>query len=1263
MTGIIRIIYSIIFFSITGVLFHIPGFGCQFPEEYLFENIYLNNKNSFGIVEDIQQDTLGFIWIGAKDGLFRYDGIQFVSFFYNRSDTTSLSSNVIRDIFIDSRGIMWIGTENGLNRYIPETDNFQRYYNEQDNPHSLAGNNVRKITEDSKGNLWFATLGGGVCRFDVGKSEFVKIDQLVDKGNSEFPSHVRTIFIDSRNTLWLGTVDKGVLYFSLDTLKLHRLLSGKADGKHVNGMDIRAIVEDTDGKLWIGTNGKGISCFDRSNKTFTYFNTQAKQNQQISSDVIWNLYIDSKNNLWVCTDGGGLLRFNKWEKAFIVYKTSVADPNNLSSDVVRVFFEDNAGSYWIGNFNAPVNYCNINRKKFHLLRNFDPISKNRDQNKITSILLNSENIMWICTDGAGLYSYDTENMTVKNYSSKPGNPETIQNNKPLCIADDSRGNLWLGLYEGGLSCFRIKENKFVNYYFDGTENTPKSTQIWDILIYGNILWLAGDQGIENYNLITGKFNHNPFPDFSENIYSAWCLMHDSKNRLWIGTLNGLFVYDQQKGSVYHMVSETRNLRSLSENWVFNIFEDPENRIWVGTNGGGLNLWKGGNEFECFSVNNGLSGNVINGILSDNAGNLWISTNGGITRFNPDSLCFKNFDSQDGLQENRFSLNSCFSDQAGMLYFGGINGLSYFAPEEISINKFIPPVVITELELFENPALKKDAKTQYMSNILYKDEIHLYPGQQIFTIKFAALNYSYPHRNQYKYKLEGFDDKWNEVGNQHWATYTSLHPGRYTFKVNGSNDDRVWNNVGRELCIIVHPSFYQTKGFRIMILLSVILILLLGYRLRVRRIQKLNARLARLVSERTHELEVSNREIVAKNLELEDNRSRLEELVKERTQDLEVAKERAEDSDRLKTAFIENLSYQVRTPMNAIIGFINLLAENIDDKLSRNYYMKIINESGREMLQLIGDIIDFSRIQTGQLQPEFSECHIDKLIRELVSSVREHASRLNPSISIMAEVPDNGLILYTDGEKLRQIFSKLIDNSLKYTEKGYIKIGVKEQEPENVTFFVEDSGIGIEKKYIDKIFDRFFTLERKEESEKFRGEGLGLAFAKLLTELLGGSIWAESIKTEGSTFYFRLPVMQVIPKSKQAKEPGRMKYYWPGKTLLVAEDEESNFLLIEAILKDAGVTLVHVVDGVELLEKIDTGITIDLILLDIKMPRMSGTQAIKIIRESYPDVPVIVQTAYDKTDHRKQCKELGCNEFMVKPLGKKEVLDILSKYLG
>lgn len=479
-------------------------------------------------------------------------------------------------------------------------------------------------------------------------------------------------------------------------------------------------------------------------------------------------------------------------------------------------------------------------------------------------------------------------------------------------------------------------------------------------------------------------------------------------------------------------------------------------------------------------------------------------------------------------------------------------------------------------------------------------------------------------------------------------------------------------------LAVQLPFIQSAWCVLLLITVLGLVVFYIYKAQVAGNSQTNLRLSQLVTERTRELEKKTGEIAEQrdiateqrdqisrqHEELEVNRNRLEELVEERTQDLMIAKNRAEEGDRLKTAFLENISHEIRTPLNSIMGFINLLTDKIDDKTSRDYYLRIINESGKNMLGLIQDIIDFSRMQTGQLQPEYTECNLNSLIKELITSARMRASREKPKLNIIAIIPDEEISLYTDIEKLQTIFSKLLENSLKFTEKGHIKIGIHAKEEKWISFFVQDTGIGIKPEYTDKIFDRFFTVQEEDNSNEFRGSGLGLAFAKVTTELLGGTIWVESIEDEGSSFYFKLPFMQVMNHDKQGESDSEKKqYYWPGKKVLVAEDEESNFLLLEAILKDTGVILTHCSDGIELLENIDTGMNYDIVLLDLKMPRMGGINAMKIIRESNKDIPVIVQTAYDQTNHRQQCIEFGCNDFLVKPLRKRELLDVMKKFLG
>jgi len=1246
----------------------------------VFDKVFYNDQNSLGIVEVIYQDSHGFIWFGSKDGLFRYDGIEYKSYYFDRNDPSSISNNVMCDIFGDQDGTMWVATENGLNKYNENKDNFTRYFGNINDTSALSNSMIRKISEDKNGNLLLATFNGGLCKLDKKTNRFTRYMENSPAARRVISNNLRSVYVDNDGIIWIGTLNKGVNYITVDG-KISTLLPGPQDGVHLNGEDIRCICEGPDGKIWFGSQGKGISCFDKYSRKFNYYKHDPSIPSSLGSNVIYSIYVDKSKNLWVCTEDGGLNLFLPDIKGFRQFKYSVNDPNSISSNIVRTIIEDNAQNYWIGNFNAPVNFIDMHKKKFFSLQNIKNCNNCLNYKQVISFLVDHEKEIWIGTDGGGLSFLDMTSGKHGTYTQLPENKNSIGSNKPLTLTEDNKGNIWIGFFDGGLGCYERKTNKFLNFFPDGTNKTPRGKRIWDLLYDNNKLWLATEKGIDVLDLQTKSFSYLPVGKKNQegtNVEDCWYLIKDTKGRILIGTLFGLNVYYPESKKFNYFEPELNNPHSISDKWILNIFEDSKHRIWIGTNGGGLNLWNETDKnFRCFTSNDGLAGNVINGILEDKQGYLWISTNHGLTKFNYDSLSFVTYNTKDGLQDNRFNINVAFTDVEGKMYFGGINGISYFKPEEIKENPFIPPVVFTGFQLFNKDVDINNPKSPIHSSILTQKEINLSSTQSVFTIKFASLNYIKPEENNYKYKLDNLEDRWNSVGHQHSATYTYLTPGKYKFRVIASNNDDVWNQKGISIDVIVHPPYYKTWWFITAEIILLLLIIYSIYRLRVNDIRKLNKNLAKLVANRTHQLEQQNEEIIKQrdiatsqrdqiimqNEELGMHRNKLSELVDVRTKELLEAKLRAEESDKLKTAFLENISHEIRTPLNAILGFINLLSEETDNSTTDKYYYRIINESGKSLLRLIEDIIDFSRLQTGELKASHAACDLNELLKQFILPYHEKIAREKPDLTLITEIPQEKLLINTDQKKLSQIFIKLIENAIKFTDNGHIKIGISEIKNNLITFYIEDSGIGIRPEFKEKIFERFFKVEDINSTKLYRGAGLGLALARQLAQVLGGRIWVDSDYGKGSTFYFSIAFIKT--KNDLIDQPGNSSlpiYYWPGKTVLVAEDEDSNFLLLEAFFKDTGVKLLHAKDGIEFLEIIDNDIPIDLVLLDINMPRMNGLNAIKIIRNSKKQVPVIAQTAYDFTYHREKCLEFGCNEFMIKPIKKDVLLGLAKKYL-
>jgi len=382
-------------------------------------------------------------------------------------------------------------------------------------------------------------------------------------------------------------------------------------------------------------------------------------------------------------------------------------------------------------------------------------------------------------------------------------------------------------------------------------------------------------------------------------------------------------------------------------------------------------------------------------------------------------------------------------------------------------------------------------------------------------------------------------------------------------------------------------------------------------------------------------------------------------------ELIVAKERAEESDRLKSAFLANMSHEIRTPMNAIIGFTQLLADpNILDN-KKEEFIKIITHNGQTLVRLIDDIIDIARIEAGRLTINKSECHLNVLLPELQKQYLEIVQTIGKkNIDIILDIPSEKIICYTDSFRLRQVLSNLIDNAIKFTTEGYIEIGLKKADDNNLLFYVRDTGIGIPEDKIGLIFDRFMQAEEA-DTRSYGGTGLGLTISQNLVRMLNGEIKVESKQGAGSIFYFTLPLpMREIVQPEPVQKDNLQDYdnKWKDKRFIVAEDDKYNFRIIEELLRRTGVKIIHAWNGKEVLEHLNTETRFDLILMDIRMPVMNGLIAAEEARKIQPDIIIIAQTAYANEEDKRLCIESGCNDYVSKPIDKNQLLNTIQKSL-
>ncbi|MFO7940374.1 MAG: ATP-binding protein, partial [Bacteroidales bacterium] len=360
----------------------------------------------------------------------------------------------------------------------------------------------------------------------------------------------------------------------------------------------------------------------------------------------------------------------------------------------------------------------------------------------------------------------------------------------------------------------------------------------------------------------------------------------------------------------------------------------------------------------------------------------------------------------------------------------------------------------------------------------------------------------------------------------------------------------------------------------------------------------------------------------------------------------------------KSAFLANMSHEIRTPMNGIIGFSEMLvAQGVSDE-KRAFYAKIVIDSSKQLLTIVNDILDISMLDTGQVQVKDEPVFVNQLLKDLYNTYLPQAQEQALTLHYTTDLPDDQCQIQSDHTRLRQIIQNLLNNALKFTQKGSITFGYT-QNNNQLIFYVTDTGIGISAEKKENIFDRFYQ-EELDITRQYGGTGLGLAISKDLVHLLGGSIWVESTKNEGTTFYFSLPY-QTSDQPDTPKENNKQKDTKAQLTILVAEDEELNYLYIEEVLTEHGAHLLHARNGIESVELCKRHPEIDLVLMDLKMPKMNGYEAAKEIKALYPDLPIVAQTAYAMSGDREKTLEAGFDDYIAKPMKPDSLKTLIENY--
>ena len=897
------------------------------------ERITIEDGLSQGMIFDILQDKEGFLWFATKDGLNRYDGYRFKLFIHNPFEPNSISGNTVTQLLEDQQGRLWVGTDqNGLNLFDKQSERFFHLKNTAAAPQLIASNKIRSIIETPDGAVWIGTDRGTT--------------QLSWKGKPpvEFPSNYDL----TRN------LNIRLHHFKNDSL-------GHFSDNYFHG----ASHLTPDGKLMLGTmyGGYTIDPLKIESQPFK-ITDNFKQNIQL-------IDLDGNGNTWISTFGHLMFKENNEWKPFDLpppfdgyIRIAGFGPNHHLYTVAENHFLKIAP----GDLSAPIQAVHVldERKGVHAVC----IESDRSGN------------MWIGTAGYGLRKYNPENSRFQHLlagtsmrnilSDSKGNiwvydqprflrldeerNELEQDIYPIKrhmidVLETRNGKMLIGInnyvdHRGNTIIYVKKENRnFIEYPFPLDVQAGKLMEDHQGLIWKN----ASNGDLVRFNPQTGKFRFFNYGHLVTNSQYGYALMEDTNHHLWIGTPEGLVQGVPAGDSLYFSLYENNpsNRHSLNNNVILSLHDDldaPKRFLWIGTKGGGLNLLdKVTGQIEHFTVEDGLPNNVVYGILADDLGFLWLSTNRGLSRFHPKRKTFENFTVANGLQDNEFNTLSYAKGKDGRLFFGGINGLTVFNPSDFEQDDFQPPVYITSLKINNITVSHQDSTGILTKPIEQTGAITLTHTQNLVTLEFAALDFSIPSKNQYRYFLEGVDPDWIEAGHTNVTTYTNLTPGQYTFKVMGSNSSGGWNKNPTSLAITILPPWWKST----LAYASYLFLLFCGlygiYHFQINRVKLRN------------QLEFEQREA-----------------------------ERLTELNRLKTNFFSNITHEFRTPLTLIIEPLRQIMPRLNDPyVSEN--VKLANKNSQHLLQLVNQLLDLSKLEHKKMKLDLRKGQLEEVIRPIFQS--------------------------------------------------------------------------------------------------------------------------------------------------------------------------------------------------------------------------------------------------------------------------------------
>lgn len=1189
-------------------------------ERYLnFMNLSSRDGLSSNIVNIILKDRYGFMWFGTDDGLNKFDGKEFKIYKHNSEDPSTIPTNEIVDLHEDRKGNLWIATAEGLVLYDRKTDSFKKF--EESTRMVLTA-----IHSDQLGNIWLTGFNG-ILIFNPETGQFSELPLISerDKHLASFPM-VR-LFRDCKGRMWLAS-SNGLLRYIPEKKAFKQYIHSIAEINSLSNNAVKAIYEDKEGSLWVGTDGGGVSRLLANEKGFKNYSYSATDQNTLSSNLVYSLSGDVNGKIWIGTEEGLNILDSKTGKVLRV-EGSGRDNFSMVGNSVKNILVDDEGISWVATFRGGINKYDKNLPFFNLKQSNTYDKFGLSAPVVTSFAEAIDGNIYVGTDGGGLNAFDIQTGVFHKVPLVGGFNELA-----ILSMEKVGSEIWIGTFLNGLFILDTKTGISRHIKKGNEPYNISSTDIFSIKkdSRGNVWIGTNGQGVARYDSDNKVFHHFAFnrqegKNINLNGYIR-VIEEDSEGKIWIGSNGeGIAVYDPISGYVKNL---NRMNSKLPNSSITTIHPAKGGGVWIGTRGGGLTFYNAEDGvMTTYSEKDGLANGVIYKILEDSKGKIWISTNHGISSLDLRTKKFKNYSYYNGIQRGTFVLGAGLKLADGSLFFGGTNGFNYFNPLQLNVDRKIPKLLLTDLKV-SNQSVIPSEDAQINKHIGIAKEINL-NYKQNFSLSFIALNYTSPQENRYFYKLENFDQDWNDVGSSNTAVYTNLDPGEYIFKVKASSESGEWNTPEVSIKVYVHPPFWLTYyAYAFYILLATLILLYIRYR----GIQKLKAKFL-----------------------IEQEKIKVKQLIEQERREAE----RVHEFDQLKIKFLTNISHEFRTPISLIMGPVEQLLQQ--EMASNSNQLKMIRRNAKRLLNLVNQLLDFRNIRQHEQKLNATVGDFIAFSRDVAESFKDLADRKQINFEFRSSV--KFYFANFDHDKLERVLFNLLSNAFKFTLKGGEVIFKVDQliGSTGLKVTLSDTGIGMDESVKEKIFDRFFQNEA-DPAILNQGSGIGLSITKEFVRMHEGTIEVESIAGKGSVFTIHFPFQKVedtlileedaiVSEKKIAEEnsfESEDKIIAEARKpviLLVEDNEDFRFYLKDNLQHDYQV--VEADNGRDGWQKILSSHP-DIVVSDISMPYMSGIELCRKIKadKRTNHTPVLLLTALTGEEDQLLGLETGANDYMMKP---------------